>query len=114
MVESRCVVGGPERPDGAVGVPIGLQTFEDLLPVMENRASRAHGNSFVRFDPEIMPSPLGGPCRMGHVVGEPFAEAEIDESRAALCLARRMRIGNDFPGAEQFVGEWNLSHGSEF
>ena len=54
-------------------MPIGLQTFEDLLPVMENRASRTHGNSFVRFDPEIMPSPLGGPCRMGHVVGDKIA-----------------------------------------
>ena len=58
---------------------------------MENRASRTHGNSFVRFDPEIMPSPLGGPCRMGHVVGEPFAEAEI--TRAALRSAWLVECG---------------------
>ena len=85
------VLVGPEGPDRAVGVPVGLHALEDLLRVVQDRGRRLERDGPVCRDAGVVPAPVGGPRGQHHVVGEGLAEAGVGEDRLALLVWQRVR-----------------------
>ena len=67
----------PEEPDRAVGMAVGLETLEDFLRIVVDRAGRVHRHWCVVDDPVVVPAGLPVPVRHRHVVGEVATEARI-------------------------------------
>ena len=92
MRANRAAFGlGPERPDRAVGVPVGLHALEDLLRVVQHRGRGLQRDRPVRRDLAVVPAPVGGPGGQHHVVGEGLAEPGVGEDRLALLVRQRVR-----------------------
>ena len=81
-----------EQPSGAVGVTIGLQTFEAFLGVMQNRCARIHLQRRVRLDAAVRPAFTLGPGHVGHVVGEDLTESRLVDEFGALGVGCRVVV----------------------
>ena len=69
----------------AVRAAVGLQTLEYLRGIVEAGAGRVQGQGAEGNDSPMMPAPLPGPVRKGHVVGE-------NPSKTKLGFIRRQRL----------------------
>ena len=103
---------GPERPDGAVGMAVGLEPLEDLLAVVEDRCGRVKRDGAVGFDPRIVPAAfaLGVDAVVDDrgVVGEIVAESRVGQDGCTFFSGLR---GCREPLAE-FDAMGSLGHGS--
>ena len=73
-----------EQPGGAVGVAVCLQTFEDLLGVVQHGCARIQLQRRVRLDATVAPALALGPAHVGHVVGEDLTECRLVDELLAL------------------------------
>ena len=89
-----------ESPDRSVGMPVGFESFEDLLGVVENRRRRIEHQGTVGPHFGVVPAKVGRPVDRDHMVGEVFAEPGIAVNFAALGIAtgigRRDRPKGEF------------------
>ena len=66
---------GPERGERAVGLAVGLEPLEDLLPVVQHHRRRVEGERPVRHHRGVVPAARPSSSRIEHhVVGEVPAE----------------------------------------
>src|SRR5690606_17469279 len=90
---------GAERSDRAVGLPVGLQTFENRLAVVQHGGGRVELQGVVRFHFRVMPAALTGPPDGHHVISEEPSKSRIRQY--FLPAFRRSGIGMGNPGKRQ-------------
>ena len=61
-----------------------LQTFEDLLGVVQHGCARIQLQRRVRLDATVAPALTLGPAHVGHVVGEDLTECRLVDELLAL------------------------------
>ena len=87
-LQARAVGVGAEGPDRAVGMPVGLDAFEDFLAVMQHRRGRIQRQRAVGAHLRVVPAIRLVPLDGDHVVGEMLAEADLaGQDRRALRVA---------------------------
>ena len=100
-IEPGRVVAGPEGPDTAVSVPVGLDPLEDLLPVVQDGGGGGHREVPVGRDLVIGPAHAARPAGVRHVVGEDAPEVEVGQGLRAL----RVTDGAEAGGQREATGE---------
>ncbi len=94
--EALGVLLGAEGPDGAVGMPVGLDALEDLLGVVQHGGGGVQGQGAVGTHLAAVPAGVQGPAHMGHVVGEVLAETGVGEDLLADGVGRGGGVGKQF------------------
>ena len=70
------VVGGPEELYAAVGSPIGLQPFKDLLGIVEHHGGGVQHKGAIGNDAGVVPALSGVIVEQEHVIGKNLAKPQ--------------------------------------
>ena len=71
------VAVGAEQLDGVVRGPVGLQTLENLLGIVEDHAGGVQGEGLIGDDAGVMPALVRGVVHDKHMIREDLAEAQL-------------------------------------
>ena len=82
---------GAEGHDRPVAPPVGLESLEDFLRVVQDDRRGIQFDRAVGHHPGVEPAPFGGVEQRDHVVGVVLPEARIGQNRSPLGRARRVR-----------------------
>src|ERR1700720_2550915 len=112
LLETPRVCLGAEHHGAAVGDAVGLQTFEDLLAIVQHRGGRIHRDGDAGGDLGIVPALALAVADRDHVVSEDAAEAGIPQDGGAPFWRRRrgVRFGRKSDGWHAVSRDCCLGH----
>ena len=108
-IEAGGVLPWPEQVDLPVRPPIRLETFEDLLAVVEDHGGGIQDQRSVGADPGVVPPLFRGVALGEHAVAEVAAEAQV--RRGGLEVARLQGFDGDLHGHGL---SWGVLDGPQF
>src|SRR5699024_2630857 len=91
-VDARGVALGAEGPDRTIGVAVALESFEDLLGVMEHGRRRVEHQRAIGLELERLPAVIDRITDVRHMIGEVLAEAVVLLDVLADQLGLRLEI----------------------
>ncbi len=100
-IETAGVLLRAEQGNAAVVAPIGLQTFENLLAVVQHRRGGIERDRLAGAQLRILPSAVPGPADRHHVVGEHAPEPRILEQSGTHVGGDGCRVWAD--GKREFL-----------
>ena len=103
VVHTRGIEAGTECPNTAVGVTVGLDTFEGRLAVVKDSCSRRQIKRTEGNDLTLAPSGFRRPAHVCHVIGENCSEVQFLHGLFVIRLRGRIRVLGQRETTSQFI-----------
>ena len=103
VVHTRGIEAGTEGPNAAVGVTVGLDTFEGRLAVVKDSCSRRQIKRTEGNDLTLAPSGFRRPAHVCHVIGENCSEVQFFHGLFVIRLRGRIRVLGQRETTSQFI-----------
>ena len=103
VVHTRGIEAGTECPNTAVGVTVGLDTFEGRLAVVKDSCCRRQVKRTKGNDLALAPSGFGRPPHVRHVIGEDCSEVQFLHGLFVIRLRSRIRVLGQRETTSQFI-----------
>src|SRR5690606_17592400 len=94
FVEAARVLARTEQRHRPVVEPVGLQSFEDFLRIMQHRGRWIEADRLARAERRVVPAFAFGPVDRDHVVGKQRAESGVGNRLLTACTRNRGRVRN--------------------